>query len=110
MLQHYTGWQIYKESFMCGQIEAAQNQGRNEVRWRPGQEASLAPPCSNLRSFGSKCIVLKKVLATLLGLFGGLHSHSAAQNDSRYAPAQLRGNYAPLVTPLHRNTPVYAHV
>jgi len=23
-------------------------QGRNEVRWRPRQEASLAPPCSNL--------------------------------------------------------------
>jgi len=22
-----------------------QCQGRNEVRWRPGQEASLAPPC-----------------------------------------------------------------
>jgi len=32
-------------------------QGRNEVRWRPGQEASLALPCSNLRSFGSKCTV-----------------------------------------------------
>jgi len=45
-------------------------QGRNEVRWRPGQEASLAPPCSNLRSFGSKCTMLKKVLVTLLGLFG----------------------------------------
>jgi len=33
--------------------------GRNEVRWRPGQEASLAPPCSHLRSFGSKCTALK---------------------------------------------------
>jgi len=33
-------------------------QGRNEVRWCPGQEAGLAPPCSNLRSFlrqGSNC-------------------------------------------------------
>jgi len=30
-------------------------QGRNEVRWSPGQEASLAPPWSNLRSLGSKC-------------------------------------------------------
>jgi len=38
-----------------------QKQGRNEVRWRPGQEASLEPPFSNLRSFGSKCTVLKKV-------------------------------------------------
>jgi len=43
---------------------------RNEVRWHPGQEASLAPPCSKLRYFGSKCTVLKEVLVTLLGLFG----------------------------------------
>jgi len=28
------------------------------------------PPYSNRRSFGSKCTVLKKVLATFLGLFG----------------------------------------
>jgi len=36
-------------------------QARNEVRWRPGQEASLAPLWSNLRSFGSKCTALKFV-------------------------------------------------
>jgi len=36
--------------------------GRNEVRWRLGQETSFAPPCSNLRSFGRKCTVLKKCL------------------------------------------------
>jgi len=35
-----------------------------------GQEASLAPPCSSLRFFGSKSTVLKEVLATLLRLFG----------------------------------------
>jgi len=29
-------------------------QGRGEIRWRLGQETSLAPPCSNVRSFGSK--------------------------------------------------------
>jgi len=34
------------------------SQGHNKVRWRPGQEASLASPFSHLRSFGSKCIVL----------------------------------------------------
>ena len=28
-----------------------------------------APPCSNLKSFGSKCTVLKKVVMTLLWLF-----------------------------------------
>jgi len=44
-----------------------QIQRRNEVRCRPGQEASLAPSCSNLRSLGSKCTVLK-VLVTLLFL------------------------------------------
>jgi len=44
-------------------------QGRNEDGLRPGQEASLACPCSNLRSFGSKCTVWKKMLGTLLGLF-----------------------------------------
>jgi len=27
-------------------------QGRIDVRWCPGQETSLAPPCSNLRSLG----------------------------------------------------------
>jgi len=46
------------------------HQGSNKVRWRPGQELSLAPLYSNLRSFGSKCTVLKKVFVTLLGLFG----------------------------------------
>ena len=35
-------------------------QRRNEVRRRPGQEASLAPPRLKLRSFESKCTVLKK--------------------------------------------------
>jgi len=52
-------------------------QGCNEVRCRPGQLASLEPPCSKLRSFGSKCTVLKKVLVALLGLFGVPRSHSA---------------------------------
>ena len=47
-----------------------QLQERNEARWRPGQEACLAPPCLNLKFFGSKCTALKKVLVTLLGLFG----------------------------------------
>jgi len=41
--------------------------GRNEVRRPPGQDASLAPPFSNLRSSGSKCTVLKNVRVPLLG-------------------------------------------
>jgi len=65
------------------------SQGRTEVRWGPGQETSLPPPCSKLRFYGNKCTVLKIVLATLLGLFG--------------APIviPLPANCYPLVTPLH---------
>ena len=57
-------------------------QERNEVRWRPGQEAGLAPPSSNLRSFGSKCTVLKKVFVTLSGLYGASRSDLAPHRDS----------------------------
>ena len=52
-------------------------QGRNKVRWSPGQEV-WHPSCSNLRSFGSNCTVLKKVLVTLLGLFFTPCSDSAS--------------------------------
>jgi len=58
-------------------------QGHNEVRWRPGQEASLTPPCSNLRSFWSKCTAWKKT-CNIVGTFrrppqsfGTICSHSA---------------------------------
>jgi len=37
--------------------------GRTEVRWRP-------PKDTNFALHGRKCTVLKKLLATLLGLFG----------------------------------------
>jgi len=64
--------------------------GRNEMRWRPGQEASLTPPCSNLRSFGTKCTVLKKVLVTLLGLFGVPIGIRRPGNWVPVAPLSLR--------------------
>ena len=32
-------------------------QGRNGVRWHPGKETSFEPPCSKLKSFGSKSAV-----------------------------------------------------
>jgi len=71
-------------------------QGRNEVRWSPGQEATSAPPCSKLRSFGSQCTVVKKVLLTLLGIFRTPRSGSAPHSDSApwllcpFAPPSLR--------------------
>jgi len=68
-------------------------QGRNEVRWHPGQEASLAPPCSNLRSFGSECTVLKKVFVTLTGLYGAPPQWFGARG---IVPPSLRPcNYSP---------------
>jgi len=48
-------------------IKVCSPPGGINVRWRPGQEISSAPPCSNLMS---KCTLQKKVIATLLGLFG----------------------------------------
>jgi len=75
------------------------DQGPNEVRWRPGQEASLTPPCSNLSSFESKCIALKKVLVTLLGFFRARHSHSAPGELCPPCPHR----YDPDWDPVHRS-------
>jgi len=58
-------------------------QGCNEVRLRPGQGARLAPPCSNVKSFGRKFTVLKKVIVKLLGIFG-------APADIWRSPAVIR--------------------
>jgi len=52
-------------------------QRRNEVRCRQGQKANLAPQYSNLRSFGSKCTVLKEAIVKYLGHFGAPRSDSA---------------------------------
>jgi len=60
----------------------------------PGERGKFGGPSSKLRYFGSNCIVLKKVLVTMLGLFGApaviRHSH----ND--LAPGELcPPGYAP---------------
>jgi len=60
---------------------------RNEVRWHPGQETSLVPICSNPRSLGRKCTVLKKGLVTLLGLIGA--RGIVPPCPPRYAPARM---------------------
>ena len=75
-------------------ISSSRDQGRNEVKRRPGQKANLAPQYSNLRSFGSNSTLLKKVIVTLLGLFGSSRSHS-----SHPRVIQRPGNGAPLAHP-----------
>jgi len=52
----------------------------------------------HIRSFGSKCTVLKKVLATLLGLFGAPRSGLAPHSDS--APGEFYAPLSPILTPL----------
>ena len=43
-------------------------EGRNEVRWRPVQEVSLTPPCSTLKSSGSKRAV-EESTCNIVGTF-----------------------------------------
>jgi len=45
--------------------------GRTDIRLRPGQKTSLAPPYMNLSYFGIKFPALTIKRATLLRLFGG---------------------------------------
>jgi len=101
-------------------------QGRNKVRWQEasfwvsfvppcsaivGARSKFVPTCSNLRSFGSKCTVLKEVRVMLLEIFGPPCSHSAPHID------WATRNCAPLshlVTPLqlpypHRCLTLYSY-
>ena len=68
-----------KPSFLIGEI--------GQITLNEHRKAGLSSPYLNLRSFGSKCTVLNKVLVTLLGIFG--------------APAVIwhLGNCAPLSPP-----------
>jgi len=61
----------------------------------PGQEASLVPPLSSLRSFGNKSTVLKQVLVTLLGLLEPL----AVIQRPHSAPGELCLPCRPRFTP-----------
>ena len=72
-------------------------QRRNEVRWRLGQEASLAPPCFNLLCFRSKFTALKEVFVTFLGLFGT--PAVIRQSHSDLAPRELHPHCSPSLCP-----------
>ena len=48
---------LFSEILIIFLGEVSLSEAYNEVRWRPGQETNLPSQCSNLRSFGSKCIV-----------------------------------------------------
>jgi len=77
--------------------------GCSEVRWRPRQETSLAPPCSNLKSFGSTLNLLYWSTCEILGTFrrplvfwrSGHFLHLPLV--SRYARAYRRGKVSVLL-------------
>ena len=75
--------------------------GRSDVRWSLGQEASLAPPCSNLSSLGSKCILLKKVMLQPIRwccVYSGFtFSHYDLPFPTRYCIAYVRSGLYQLV-------------
>ena len=64
----------------------------------PGSRSKCGAPCPKLRSFGSKCTALKKVLVTLLWLFGAPAVIWLLHSDS--APGESRSPCTPLVTSL----------
>ena len=63
-------------------------QGRNEVRWRPGQEASLASPMFEPEDFRKQIHSIEESSCDIVGTSRRLHSDSAS------------GKLWPLVTPL----------
>jgi len=59
----------------------------------PGARSKFGAPMFEPEVFGSKCTVLRKVLVTLLGLFGAPHSDSA--------PGELCSPYLPRYAPVY---------
>jgi len=89
-----------------GNSSGGQRPGRTEVRWLPGQETSFPPPCSDLRSCGSKCTLLKKVQCLRhcwdFSGPGALPSPSNAPDDDLWAVWDFRSHLCSLI--LSRST------
>ena len=58
---------MYPWGYICLSQEV--HQERNEVRWRPGQEASLSPPCSK-RVFRKQMYCIEECACYIVGIFG----------------------------------------
>jgi len=69
-------------------------QGSNEGGWRLGQEASLAPPRSNLRSFGTEANALHWSSCDIVGTFWRPRQSVVIRRPGKCVPLD------PLVTPL----------
>ena len=68
------------------------SQGHNEVRWRPGQEASLAPPTFEPEVFRKQMHCVDKSSCDIIGIFRRPRSDLASGElrppcPPRYAPA-----------------------
>jgi len=62
--------------------------GAQRGQMAPGQETNLAPPCSNVRSLGSKRAV-EKSICDIVGTFGRPHA-VIRRPHSDSAPGELR--------------------
>jgi len=72
-----TGDLFLQQSQVLQRVTRAVTRGVTRSDGARGKKQVWRPLCLNLRSFGSKFTVLKKVLATLLGLFVATRSGSA---------------------------------
>jgi len=87
------GWQNFE----------ARGQGRNEVRWRLGQEAILAPPCSK-QVFRKQMYCIEESTCDIVGTFWHPRSHSAPGElrSPCYAPARGTGLICGNITDFHK--------
>jgi len=79
-------------------------QGHNEVRWRPGQEASLAPPMFETEVCRKLMYCIEGSTCDIVGTFQRPHSHSASpavlwHPHSDSAPGELRPPCPPPLRP-----------
>jgi len=105
-VRNYTTYVQVTATYCC-----PDSQGRNEVRWRPGQEARSATPCSKLRSFRSKCI--EESTCDIVGTFRRSPQTFGApaviwRPHSDSAPGELCSPYPPRYAPVD-NIQVLAH-
>ena len=79
-------------------VEQMSRHGRNEFRWRPEQEASFAPPCSNLRFSEANVLYWRKYLQHCWGFSAPFAVIRRPHSDS--APGEWCLLCPLLVTPL----------
>jgi len=66
-------------------------QGRNEIRRRLGKETSLAPPCSNLKSFRKQMYCFEKSAYDIVVIFWSPAVNRRPGNCAPFPPRNVSG-------------------